>query len=67
MTLKEKDYTNDEGLKDGSLLDDYWPIVLFENGKMLKDGQLLQAVEFFREGRRGIRLVRVGDNGNGLE
>ena len=64
--IKEKDYTNDEGLKDGSLLDEYEPVVLFENGKMIQDGQLLQAVEFFREGRRGIRLVRVGDNGNGL-
>ncbi len=60
MTLRTKEFSNDEGLKDTSLLDDYEPVKLWQQAKNIEDGQLFQAVEIFVEGRRGVKLVRVG-------
>ena len=42
MPLKEKDYTNDEGLKDGSLLDDKYETPVFCNKKHTHDKRCLQ-------------------------
>ena len=59
MPLREDEFY-ESGLKDTSLLDDYEEIKLFQQAKNIEDGQLFQAVEIFVEGRRGVKLVRVG-------
>ena len=45
MPLKEKDYTNDEGLKDGSLLDNYKKYENYTLDEIYEELGMLDAIE----------------------